>query len=365
MYSDKVVNTINDLNLPRYVLGNYVLAKRKQPPNGREGKILDDLSRGGRRLMGFCRTNLFKRLESSGHAFLLSVERHILRNYIFIHALSNDLPLPIGTQGAEMLDTRFEDEDAEAVDYSTANLFDDDTEEADETSATPGLSSLCTEAAFTERAANVYKLYATSFERRFRWIRPDLFHQSLIKELRADAEALVSILRTLGEWDVAQDAKLNALHHLLTTTHPNDKVLLFSQFADTVRYIEAQLKARGVAKVAGVTGDSPDPTGLAWRFSPVSNEKQDIISPDDELRVLISTDVLSEGQNLQDCFIVVNYDLPWAIIRLIQRTGRVDRIGQMATDILCYTFWPADGLERLIRLRGTGLGLLRRHPSEG
>ncbi|MFQ6044400.1 MAG: C-terminal helicase domain-containing protein, partial [Candidatus Poribacteria bacterium] len=182
--------------------------------------------------------------------------------------------------------------------------------------------------------------------------RPDLFHQSLIKELRADAEALVSILRTLGEWDVAQDAKLNALHQLLTKTHPNDKMLIFSQFADTVRYLTEQLQARGVAKVAGVTGDSPDPTGLAWRFSPVSNEKRDKISPDDELRVLISTDVLSEGQNLQDCFIVVNYDLPWAIIRLIQRTGRVDRIGQMATDILCYTFWPADGLERLIRLRG-------------
>ncbi|MFQ6042149.1 MAG: SNF2-related protein, partial [Candidatus Poribacteria bacterium] len=231
LYSDKVVNTINDLNLPRYGLGNYVLANPKQPPNQGEGKILDDLSRGGRRLMGFCRTNLFKRLESSGHAFLLSVERHILRNYIFIHALENNLPLPIGAQGAEMLDPRFEDEDADAVDYSTANLFDDDTDEADETSATPSLSSLSTEAAFKERAATVYKLYANSFKRRFRWIRPNLFHKSLIKELRADAEALLSILQTLGEWDVAQDAKLNALHHLLTTIHPNDKALIFSQFA--------------------------------------------------------------------------------------------------------------------------------------
>ena len=67
--------------------------------------------------------------------------------------------------------------------------------------------------------------------------------------------------------------------------------------------------------------------------------------------MLISTDVLSEGQNLQDCAIVVNYDLPWAIIRLIQRAGRVDRIGQKARDILCYSFLPAEGIERLIRLR--------------
>src|SRR5690606_7176934 len=71
----------------------------------------------------------------------------------------------------------------------------------------------------------------------------------------------------------------------------------------------------------------------------------------DELRVLIATDILSEGQNLQDCSVVVNYDLPWAIIRLIQRAGRVDRIGQKADRILCYSFLPADGVERIIRLR--------------
>ena len=66
---------------------------------------------------------------------------------------------------------------------------------------------------------------------------------------------------------------------------------------------------------------------------------------------MVATDVLSEGQNLQDCAIVVNYDLPWAIIRLIQRAGRVDRIGQQAQEILCCSFLPADGIERLIRLR--------------
>jgi hypothetical protein len=66
---------------------------------------------------------------------------------------------------------------------------------------------------------------------------------------------------------------------------------------------------------------------------------------------LIATDVLSEGQNLQDGYIVVNYDLPWAIVRLIQRAGRVDRIGQKSNTILCYSFLPADGVERIIRLR--------------
>ena len=133
--------------------------------------------------------------------------------------------------------------------------------------------------------------------------------------------------------------------------HPNEKVLVFSQFADTVDYLEAQLLARQLPSVAGVTGDSEDPTAIAHQFSPVSNKKRDSVSPAAELRVVVATDVLSEGQNLQDCAIIVNYDLPWAIIRLIQRAGRVDRIGQQSDTILCYSFLPADGVEQIIRLR--------------
>ncbi len=159
-----------------------------------------------------------------------------------------------------------------------------------------------------------------------------------------------------GQWNPDKDAKLTALFRLLAQVHPQDKVLVFTQFADTVRYLAGQQKAWGVPALEGVTGDSPDPTGLAWRFSPKSNEKddpekRDFIRPEDELRVLIATDVLSEGQNLQDCSIIVNYDLPWAIIRLVQRAGRVDRIGQQSLEILCYSFLPADGVERIIRLR--------------
>src|SRR5262249_28058956 len=112
-----------------------------------------------------------------------------------------------------------------------------------------------------------------------------------------------------------------------------------------------QLQIRSINRVAAVTGDSENPTRIAWRFSPESNQKRNQIPPAEELDSLVSTDVLSEGQNLQDAAIVVNYDLPWAIIRLIQRAGRVDRIGQKAQEILCYTFLPADGVERIIRLR--------------
>src|SRR5207248_2751841 len=113
--------------------------------------------------------------------------------------------------------------------------------------------------------------------------------------------------------------------------HPREKVLIFTQFADTVTYLSRELERRGVTDMAGATGQSADPTRLAQRFSPDSNTmpgRPRPCKPEEELRVLVATDVLSEGQNLQDAHIVVNFDLPWAIIRLIQRVGRVDRIGQ-------------------------------------
>ena len=167
-----------------------------------------------------------------------------------------------------------------------------------------------------------------------------------------DSNALLDILQAYGNWDPAKDAKLDALNSLLMETFPDQKVLVFSQFADTVDYLEAQLKKRGVADMAGVTGNSAAPTDSAWRFSPDSNQRPGQGKPERELRVLVATDVLSEGQNLQDSHVVVNYDLPWAIIRLIQRAGRVDRIGQKAEEILCHSFLPAEGVERIIDLRG-------------
>ena len=170
-------------------------------------------------------------------------------------------------------------------------------------------------------------------------------------DLESDAKSLIKILKSAGQWEPAADTKLQTLVATLKKTHPGDKVIIFTQFADTARYLERQLSAMGVDRIAGATGNSGDPTLIAWKFSPVSNGKRANVGPLEELRVLVATDVLSEGQNLQDCHIVVNYDLPWAIIRLIQRAGRVDRIGQEADTIVCYSFLPAEGVEKIIRLR--------------
>ncbi len=350
LYDAEVVETISGLFLPRYGLGQDIYVKKNASLSEKDKKLLGDLSRAGQRLIGFSRTNLFKRLESSGASFLLSVERHILRNHIFLYALENNLPLPIGTQEPELLDARFDDEDRDgdlADGFDIENDALDSEEEATE-SETGGLRD---EAGFRQEAQRVYELYRAKFKKRFDWLDSAAFKQSLAQHLRQDANALLGVLNRSGEWNPERDNKLAELLKLVKQQYPEQKVLVFTQYADTVRYLEAELRRRGVQAVAGVTGSSSDPTELAWRFSPVSNGKRETIAPQDEIRVLIATDVLSEGQNLQDCAVVVNYDLPWAIIRLIQRAGRVDRIGQKADTIFAHTFLPAEGVETIIRLR--------------
>lgn len=341
LYSDVVVDTIRMLHLPRYGLANYLQPSLDVPPTAAEAEAMKDLSRAGKRLIGFCRTNLFKRLESSGHSFLLSVRRHILRNYIFLHALENGLPLPIGTQDSSLFDTRAEDRDSDSA------LFGNEEPQAN----TPTQITAQSLHEFAQAAASGYALLQAEHAKDFTWLRPNLFVPELKRQLEQDAARLFSILQLSGDWQPGKDEKLAELYKLLTKTHPNQKVLLFSQFADTVNYLSEELHRRGLKKMEAVTGDNDNPSASARRFSPQSNLATEGVSTADELRVLIATDVLSEGQNLQDAAIVVNYDLPWAIIRLIQRAGRVDRIGQQAEEILCYSFLPAEGVERVIRLR--------------
>ncbi|OLP15688.1 NgoFVII family restriction endonuclease [Leptolyngbya sp. 'hensonii'] len=362
LYADRVVDIINALNLPRYGLGLYIAPLPSPIASIEEEQLLANLSHAGQRLMGFCRTNLFKRLESSGAAFIQSLERHILRNYVYLHAIAHDLPLPIGTQDAVLLDEVGNDEEVDS-------LLSQDWETEDPHPLTPSpregegeqeiqsLSPFLGEGFrvrasedFAQRAAEIYRLYREQYSRRFKWIRANLFRPELQQHLQQDATALIGILQLAGNWNPSSDAKLGALVELLQQQHPTEKVLIFTQFADTARYLARALEDQGIQQVGLATGQSADPTALAWRFSPISNEKP--IPASEQLRVLVATDVLSEGQNLQDCAIILNYDLPWAIIRLIQRAGRVDRIGQQADEILCYSFLPAEGVERLINLRG-------------
>jgi superfamily II DNA or RNA helicase len=329
LYSENIVEIINALELPRYGLKLYLNEKPTVKATGEEEQIMQNLGRAGKRLMGFCRTNLFKRLESSGYSFLLSLSRHILRNYLFVYAVQNRLPLPIGKNLSQNFDDYLEDDDPDGNNMGL--ILDEQT--------------------YLDKAKELYELFASdSYKNRFDWIRNDFFAASLSKNLINDSKEIFKILTIGKDWKPAADRQLNALHELLTQTHKNEKVLVFTQFADTAYYLTEELKKRNVPQIESVTGNNENPTALAHRFSPVSNNKPEI-KGSQELRILIATDVLSEGQNLQDAHIILNYDLPWAIIRLIQRAGRVDRIGQKANKILCYSFLPEDGIEKIIKLR--------------
>jgi hypothetical protein len=179
LYSDKVVDTVRLLHLPRYGLANYLKPTPDTPPTKEEAEVMTNLSRAGKRLIGFCRTNLFKRLESSGHSFLLSVRRHILRNYIYLHALENRLPLPVGTQDAALFDTRTEDHDSDST------LFG-----ADEAAAAkPTEITARSLADFAKAGASGYQTLHTEHARNFDWLRPDVFVEDLAQHLQQYEES--------------------------------------------------------------------------------------------------------------------------------------------------------------------------------
>jgi len=329
LYSSKVIDIIDSLILPRYGLGQPGYERKFPEVEASKTEILikENLSRAGTRLIGFARTNLFKRLESSGHSFLISISRHILRNALFLYAFNNKLKMPIGKQESGVIeDFMYSDEDYEN-----------------------GLSNglLTTSGEYMHQAGKYYDaLY--SKQKKYDWISSQLFNDLLKKDLEHDNNELLKILQLSKNWRQEDDRQLNALYDLITDKHKDEKILIFTQYSDTASYLFESLKKRGVGHIDCVTGDTDDPTLSAYRFSPGSNGR----SFPDETRVLITTDVLSEGQNLQDAHIVLNYDLPWAIIRLIQRAGRVDRIGQKHHVIYCYSFLPEDGIENIINLRG-------------
>ncbi len=338
LFQEEVVSLIGQLHLPRYGLAQYVDEKRTGKATPQEAKVLDNLSRAGRRLRGFCRTNLFKRLESSGYSFLLSLQRHILRNMVTIHALEKGLSLPIGSQDTSILDEAITDTDDESEENGASG-----------SGSGNGALPLLTLAAFKKRGSEIYEDYCVNQEKRYSWLPANFFRAELKEHLFEDCKALLHILKDSGHWEPTTDAKLARLQQLVSKKHAKEKVLIFTQFADTAEYLGRELEVQGVADFQVVSGNSDDPVSIAQRFSPESNGG---LQPGaKELRILIATDVLAEGQNLQDAHIIVNYDLPWAIIRLVQRAGRVDRIGQKHDTISLYSFMPAEGVEDIIRLR--------------
>lgn len=341
LYSDEMISLMEELELPRYGLSKFIDEKKTGEASDGDKRLFDNLSRAGVRMMGFCKSTFFKRIDSCGFSFLLTLYRHILRNAIFIYAIENGLPLPIGDEN-QLPDEYIEDEDINEI------VFGEDSPMDDMPNASGASITIPTDREhYMAKAKEHYEFLRQ--KNNVAWLDPKYFKRTLKQKLNKDCETIVKMIQLCGAWEPTNDQKLNELQKMLLEQHKEDKVVVFTQYSDTAQYISRQLKARGIKAVACATGNSANPTDLAEHFSPVSNKKN--YSIDEQYRILIATDVLSEGQNLQDSHVIVNFDLPWAIIRLIQRAGRVDRIGQQSEKILCYSFFPADGVEKIINLR--------------
>ena len=359
MESDDVFQALDSLRLPRYDLASYLRDDGVVHPSPLEQEILEDLRNASGNLKGFTRTMLLKRLSSSGAVFGLSLQRHLLRNHMYLSAINGGGFLPVGSVSDEQIlgdsDERLTIPLSEVNNEEQPTLLDPIDEHAPEDRPRS-----------TEEWSDVAGRCLTFLERHgsttVKWLNAELFSDDLREALEHDAAVIQDLLVNFGLWNHRHDSKLDALYELVAGTHAHEKILIFSEYADTAEYIAKALHFRGVLGVQVATGDSENPTLLARRFSPRSNaELGPPPSPDDEIRVLVATDVLSEGQNLQDCHIVVNFDLPWAIVKLIQRAGRVDRIGQMHPTVDLYTYLPSTGVDAVLNLRSRVAARLARN----
>jgi len=270
MEDDDTLDAIRDLTLPRYRLAQY--DDPKAPHTERDTKIVDDIRSGRGNVSGFVRIGLFKRLSSSGHSFILSLQRQRARNELFVYAIENELKIPLGT----FSDQQF-------------MISDEDLEKDEETGGS---------------LASRYRELERRLPNSTKWLGSKVFKSSLKKDLLRDNRIITKLLDSFGPWDATKDSKVNALVDMLRDDHPGEKVLVFTEYADTAVYIARALDDAGIPNVGLAHGDSEDPAAIARRFSPESNrlpgdegERKPTVDPVD---VLVATDVLSEGQNLQD-----------------------------------------------------------------
>jgi hypothetical protein len=194
------------------------------------------------------------------------------------------------------------------------------------------------------------------------------------QDLIEDRNRLATLLAAAKQVDAARDAKLAALRQMIEgkCRHPintqdgksNQKIIVFTAFSDTAHYLYAQLapwaKSTLGIDAALVTGSAGIQTtlpglrksmsGVLSAFAPRAKERPEELASEGEIDLLIATDCISEGQNLQDCDWLINYDIHWNPVRIIQRFGRIDRIGSPNDCIQLVNFWPNMELEEYINL---------------
>ncbi|MBU4446751.1 SWF/SNF helicase family protein, partial [bacterium] len=270
-------------------------------------KPYNELHRAGANLRGLMRILLFKRFESSVYAFRMTIGRLIKIHEAFGLSIENGI-IPAG-------------EEAQKILYGSDQYSEEEL-----------IRSL-------REVSTQYSVEDFDIER-------------LIIHVNHDLQVLKSIMEKVNEQEIPpkRDMKLQTLKKILNEQPLNQgKVLIFSESAETVDYIYDNINPSNALDIKKASTQIENKQALVNRFAPIAN-KHVFRRGEVEIQTLVATDVLSEGLNLQDCDKVINYDLHWNPVKLIQRFGRIDRIGTEYDQIFGFNFLPETDLDKNLNL---------------
>lgn len=290
-----------ELTYARYGLWHYVHKdKRKKKP-------YSDLHRAGINLRGIIRVLLFKRFESSVFAFRETLRRLIRIHSTFLKSLEQGV-IPAGNDAQQLL-------------YESDRLGEVD---------------------LLEQLRELSGAYEVK----------DFYVDELKKHIGADKELLETMLSLVEPITPEKDDKLQTLiSGMKDEPLCKGKCLIFTQYADTAKYLYENLNPGDKqSDVEVIYGTDKSKIRMAGRFAPESNPEYKFQKGESEVRILVATDVMAEGLNLQDCDKVINYDLHWNPVRLIQRFGRIDRIGTEYDLVWAFNFLPETELDKGLRI---------------
>lgn len=300
---DQLESSLKEHRGARYRVIDYIR------PDAEDKEEYRDLFRARNRIARLMHVLLFKRLESSIEAFRSTLKTLINSNHNFRQALDSGF-VPIGDTATRLL---------------SGQSFD---------------------------ASELLEILMQEEERRRRrnldraklvHDTTDFFADRWLEDLDADYDLLSGIHDRVKDIGPEDDDKLHVLRRFLDRPEvKSGKALIFSEAETTVEYLYNQLNPEGkepeVARMTGRTRNQAE--NIVKRFAPTWNRSPNERPRGPDIRVLLATDIVSEGQNLQDCARVLNYDLHWNPVRLIQRFGRVDRIGSEFDTIYLHNMWP-------------------------
>ncbi|MYB55065.1 MAG: ATP-dependent helicase [Gemmatimonadetes bacterium] len=332
MSYDELNNEISNYQLSLFNPSKYVLPEYQSQYDTQQIRNFTQSDRE-HYLIGMMKVNFLKRLESSVHSFAITMQRTIEK----IEALEERI--------RRFQAFRDDNPDLDLEEIEIEALEDEELQEA---------MQVGRKLVFKMAHLNVDKWLEDLKRDKEQLELPYLF----AKDITPDRDAKLAKLKEL----IAEKVK-----HPTTAKNdqPNRKVLVFTHFADTATYLYNALRQWATdelgIQIAMVSGGSENKTtfgrnefsNILTNFSPVAKKRAQMESmpQDGEIDLLIGTDCISEGQNLQDCDYLINYDIHWNPVRIIQRFGRIDRIGSINDRVQLVNFWPTSDLNRYINLK--------------